>query len=161
LLCAMDVASGMSHLHSMKIIHADLKPANVLLKSAHASADDPRGFTCKIADFGMARMLSADDSYISTETLGSLPYLAPEVLQLNKVTKAGDVYSFAVLLLEMWVGGGAYQDQNYHQVSFACKIVFCGLRPLVPADMPAAYRALLEDCWAADAKLRPTFDGIL
>ncbi|EIE18393.1 hypothetical protein COCSUDRAFT_68323 [Coccomyxa subellipsoidea C-169] len=38
----------------------------------------------QIADFGMARMLSADDSYVSTETLGSLPYLAREVLQLNK-----------------------------------------------------------------------------
>lgn len=39
--------------------------------------------------------------------------------------------------------------------------VFCGFRPPVPADMPAAYRALLEDCWAADAKLRPTFDDII
>ena len=47
LLCARDVASGMAYLHSKGVVHADLKPANILLKSAHASADDPRGFTCK------------------------------------------------------------------------------------------------------------------
>ena len=54
---------------------------------------------------------------ILTTNAGSLPYLAPEVLQHNKVTKAGDVYSFAILLLEMWTGSVAYQDQNYHGVS--------------------------------------------
>ncbi|KAK9918409.1 hypothetical protein WJX75_003945 [Coccomyxa subellipsoidea] len=158
LLCARDVASGMAYLHSKGVVHADLKPANILLKSAHASADDPRGFTCKIADFGMARVLGADDTHVSAETLGSLPYLAPEVLQHNKVTKAGDVYSFAILLLEMWTGSVAYQDQNYHGVLYS---IFCGNRPQIPADMPAAYRVLLEDCWAADAKLRPTFEAVL
>lgn len=40
-------------------------------------------------------------------------------------------------------------------------IIFCGKRPQIPADMPATYRALLEDCWAADAKLRPTFKAVL
>ena len=52
LKCLMDVASGMTYLHSMGILHGDLKSANVLLKS---TATDLRGFQCKIADFGCAK----------------------------------------------------------------------------------------------------------
>ena len=52
LMCLLDVASGMTYLHSMGILHGDLKSANVLLKS---TATDLRGFQCKIADFGCAK----------------------------------------------------------------------------------------------------------
>lgn len=48
-MCLMDVASGMDYLHSLGILHGDLKSANVLLKS---TATDLRGYQCKIADFG-------------------------------------------------------------------------------------------------------------
>jgi serine/threonine protein kinase len=49
LLCLVDVASGMAYLHSVGVLHGDLKSANVLLKS---TATDIRGFVCKLADFG-------------------------------------------------------------------------------------------------------------
>ncbi|BDA51599.1 probable Ephrin type-A receptor 5 at C-terminar half [Coccomyxa sp. Obi] len=158
LLCAMDVAAGMRYLHSVDVVHADLKPANVLLKSVRRTPGDPRGFACKIADFGMARLISADGSHASTDEMGSLPYLAPETLQQGGLTKAADVYSYAILLLELWSGEAAYQDQNYHGVLYS---VFSGHRPLMPADAPAPYRALIEDCWAADAKARPSFDDVI
>ena len=54
MMCLLDVASGMTYLHSMGILHGDLKSANVLLKS---TATDLRGYHCKIADFGCARTL--------------------------------------------------------------------------------------------------------
>ncbi|CAL8465709.1 g5245 [Coccomyxa elongata] len=158
LLCAMDVAAGMRYLHSMGVVHADLKPANVLLKTAPKICSDPRGFTCKIADFGMARLLAAESTDVSSDTLGSLPYLAPEVLQMGGLTKAADVYSYAILLLELWSGEAAYQDQNYHGVLYS---VFSGGRPQMPADAPVGYRALIEDCWAADAKARPSFNDVI
>ncbi|CAL8465657.1 g5193 [Coccomyxa elongata] len=157
LLCARDVAAGMAYLHSMDIIHSDLKPANVLLKSAQATPSDPRGFTCKIADFGMARRLPNDSGHICIDMPGSLAYMAPEVLQAGRMSKGSDVYSFAILLLELWSGTASCTDQDYYGVLYS---VFCGCRPAVPADAPAGYRALIEDRWAADASLRPTFTAI-
>ena len=56
-MCLHDVASGMCYLHSLGILHGDLKSANVLLKS---TANDLRGYQCKIADFGCALRAAAN-----------------------------------------------------------------------------------------------------
>ncbi len=48
LMCAIDIAAGMSYLHSINLLHGDLKTANVLLKSCPLSDGNPRGFTCKV-----------------------------------------------------------------------------------------------------------------
>jgi hypothetical protein len=48
LLCLIDVSAGMSYLHSIGLLHSDLKGANVLLKSCAVTSSDPRGFLCKV-----------------------------------------------------------------------------------------------------------------
>jgi serine/threonine protein kinase len=63
----LDTASGLDYLHSIGVVHGDLKTANVLLKG---SAKDPRGFMCKITDFGLSRVLDLDATHISTATYG-------------------------------------------------------------------------------------------
>ena len=51
----MDIAAGMDYLHSLGVLHSDLKAANVLLTSKQPSSYDPRGFVCKVTDFGLSR----------------------------------------------------------------------------------------------------------
>jgi serine/threonine protein kinase len=63
----LDTASGLDYLHSIGIAHGDLKTCNVLLKG---SARDVRGFCCKIANFGLSRVLDMDATHISTRTYG-------------------------------------------------------------------------------------------
>lgn len=57
-LTLLEIALALRHMHSLALVHCDLKPQNVLLKS---SPRDPRGFTAKLSDFGLAKMMAHDD----------------------------------------------------------------------------------------------------
>ena len=92
---AFSVAKGICYLHedcSMQIIHCDIKPQNVLLDDAH---------TAKISDFGLAKLLKADQTRTTTGIRGTRGYVAPEWFRNMPITVKVDVYSYGVLLLEL------------------------------------------------------------
>lgn len=90
----MDIARGLAHLHERNVRHSDLKCSNVLLNS---SAQDPRGFNCKISDFGMARKVGKGDQGNGVVDVGTVAYMAPEVLASQEQTKAADIYSVGIM----------------------------------------------------------------
>ncbi|KAI5061734.1 hypothetical protein GOP47_0024239 [Adiantum capillus-veneris] len=96
---ALGIARGLQFLHREclpNIIHRDLKTANVLLDDA---------LEARVADFGMARLMSAYDTHHSTEMLAGTPgYVPPEYGLSLQCTKPGDIYSFGVVLLELVTG---------------------------------------------------------
>ncbi|KAK7245138.1 hypothetical protein RIF29_39973 [Crotalaria pallida] len=104
---SIGVARVLAFLHEElkpHIVHRDIKGSNILLD---------RNFTPKVSDFGLARILRDEKSYISTRVAGTLGYLAPEYANSGQVTRKSDVYSFGVLLLEIVSGKtvvDAFQD---------------------------------------------------
>jgi len=101
------VLSALAQAHQNGVVHRDLKPENILL------ADDGR---IKVTDFGLARELTANTD--TGSLVGTVAYLAPEVIKRGKADTASDVYSFGILLFEMLTGKQPFLGDDAMQVAF-------------------------------------------
>ncbi|CAN6439684.1 unnamed protein product [Victoria cruziana] len=109
ILLALDLARGLSYLHSRKIVHRDVKTENMLLD---------RTRTLKIADFGVARVEAQNPKDMTGET-GTLGYMAPEVLNGQPYNRRCDVYSFGICLWEIYCCEMPYPYLSFAEVSSA------------------------------------------
>ena len=89
-----EVARGMDYLHKRRVVHRDLKAANLLLDDAGC---------VKIADFGVARLLDAGGGVMTAET-GTYRWMAPEIITHAPYDEKADVYSYGILLWELLTG---------------------------------------------------------
>ncbi|PKI45435.1 hypothetical protein CRG98_034240 [Punica granatum] len=152
---ALDIARGMNYLHRHKppIIHRDLTPSNVL--------QDEAGHL-KVTDFGLSKIGEERDErgYKMTGGTGSYRYMAPEVYRRETYGKSVDVFSFAIIVHEMFQGGPSNRAEAPEQL--ADRRAYEDSRPPLSSYFyPDPIKMLLRECWHKNQECRPTFEEII
>lgn len=162
LLYAWQICKGMEYLGAQRCVHRDLASRNILVESeTHV----------KIGDFGLAKLLPQDKDYYVVQEPGQSPvfWYAPESLADNVFSRASDVWSFGVLLYELFTYSNKSRspsEEFLHMMGPEKPAqIICHLLELlkdsrrlpVPPGCPMEVYAMMLSCWAFAPSARPTF----
>ncbi|CAH0490172.1 unnamed protein product [Peronospora farinosa] len=157
-LIALDVAEALVYLHSFEspMIHRDLKPNNILLSET---------WEAKLTDFGVSRELREDQTM--TAEIGTISWIAPEVLRGERYSEKADVYSFGVIMTELDTCRRPYSEgvpnaddrggSTKHTNARIAVLVSAGsIRPSISPDCPKSVRNLVNKCLDGNPINRPS-----
>jgi len=159
LTVALQVASAMAYMHVRGIHHGNLTPSNVLLAlpdPASHSAKTGTFLVAKVADFGLSGTGNS-----GSEMAGTVTHLAPEALQGGPPARQADVFSFGVLLWELYVGERPWAGLDVAAIVAARTAALPACSGLAfPAGTPPAFQGMAMRCLSPNPHARPAMDEI-
>ncbi|XP_044310257.1 platelet-derived growth factor receptor beta isoform X1 [Varanus komodoensis] len=149
---SFQVANGMAFLASKNCVHRDLAARNVLICE---------GKLVKICDFGLARDIMRDSNYISKgNTFLPLKWMAPESIFNNLYTTLSDVWSFGILLWEIFtLGGTPYPELPMNEQFY--NAIKRGYRMSKPTHASNEIYEIMQKCWEEKFEIRPPFSQLV
>lgn len=144
---AAQIASGMAYVERMNYVHRDLRAANILVGE---------NLVCKVADFGLARLIEDNEYTARQGAKFPIKWTAPEAALYGRFTIKSDVWSFGILLTELTTKGrvpypGMVNREVLDQVER-------GYRMPCPPECPESLHDLMCQCWRKEPEERPTFE---
>ncbi|KAK7457859.1 hypothetical protein VKT23_010203 [Stygiomarasmius scandens] len=161
---ALQISLGMQFLHNERVVHGDLKPANILIDDAHRA---------RITDFGLSRIKTSLTTQTMNDTSvnampkrpGTKAFMAPERLLRGTNNFKSDIYAWAMTVYQIMTDEAPFQylpEEDLRDI-----VAIQDVRPEKPDDPVILQRGLtdvlwglLEQCWIKDRNLRPTFQDI-
>lgn len=143
------VAAGMAYLETQNYIHRDLAARNILVGEHNI---------CKVADFGLARLIDEDVYEAHTGAKFPIKWTAPEAALYNRFTVKSDVWSFGIMLYEV-ITYGRCPYPGLTNLDVIEKLPQ-GYRMSCPPGCPAMLHEMMLECWRQDPACRPTFESL-
>uniref|UniRef100_A0A668VTD8 Tyrosine-protein kinase n=1 Tax=Oreochromis aureus TaxID=47969 RepID=A0A668VTD8_OREAU len=144
---AAKIADGMAFIERMNYIHRDLRAANILVGE---------NLVCKIADFGLARLIEDNEYTARQGAKFPIKWTAPEAALYGRFTIKSDVWSFGILLTELVTKGRVpYPGMVNREV---LEQVERGYRMPCPQGCPESLHEMMKLCWKKEPDERPTFE---
>jgi beta-lactam-binding protein with PASTA domain/serine/threonine protein kinase len=153
------ILSALGAAHRAGLIHRDVKPENVLI-----ATDPPSGATrIKVADFGLAKAVSADTQHTATNgvLIGTVSYLAPELVVEQRADARADVYAAGVILFELLTGTKPHTGETPIAVAYRHVHEDVPRPSTVVPGIPDYVDALVIRATTRDASLRPADATVL